>query len=76
MVFRDVTLSDIVRFASWIPSDMCVGHTGYDGITMSDINLYVGEYAGFREQTLLKAIQASETRVLAELNDVKNILTS
>ena len=91
MVFRDVTLSDIVRFASGIPSDVCVGYTGYDGNTMSDINLYVEEYAGFRErmlvlsadvetnpgplseseQTLLNAIQASETRVLAEINDVK-----
>ena len=81
MVFRDVTLSDIARFGSGIPSDICAGHTGYEGNTMSDINLYVREYAGFgermlllladvetnpgplseSEQTLLNAIQASET---------------
>ena len=47
MVFRDVTLSDIVRFGSGIPSGVCAGHTGYKGNTISDINLYVREYAGF-----------------------------
>ena len=51
--FRYVTLSDIDRFVSGIPSDMCVGHTGCDGNTMSDKNLYVGEYAGFRERMLV-----------------------
>ena len=93
MIFRDTTLVDVILFGSGIyeyPGHF-VNFSARRGVTLSDTDLYMSDYAGLydrllmlasdvetnpgplseSEQTLLKAIQSSERKVLDQINEVK-----